>query len=205
MSSTCKMIIKLIVCEVEENQKQNFSIAQGSWKKLSSIKGFCGQFGGWNSSANEAIIIGIWDSLADVNEFMAFSHDKIVLENNQQATYIQCKVDYFEKVLSIPPLGNMVEPYCKSIFRVSYFHGVQDIEHFLKNQQEIWNTYMGQEEGMLGVFVLKSLEHNDYFVVISHWASIEHYNNNLQNIFPSLINQANSSILIQAEPSWSVF
>ncbi|MDW6002257.1 DUF4937 domain-containing protein [Vibrio mangrovi] len=206
------MIIKLITCQVEKDQKQNFSRSQQAWGKLSDIDGFAGQFGGWNKSEDQAIVIGVWDSYAHVQQFMASVHDEIFLSSGQQNTYQQCEVHYFEKVLTIRSLTNITEPTNHGIFRVAYCRGVQDTERFLCDQREVWNVYMGRADGMLGGYVLRSLEHDDYFVVISHWASEQHHQNYVQHIFPELINKVEpanyikdlSGCLIQEEQAWQV-
>jgi heme-degrading monooxygenase HmoA len=206
------MIIKLIVCDVEINQKDNFSKGQLAWKKLSNLDGFNGQIGGWNNSANQAIIIAVWDSVECIDKFMTSSHDKIFSESGQQNTYKRCEINYFEKILSIPSLDNSINLTDDSIFRIAYCKKVQDVEHFMKDQQEVWNIHMGQAKGMLGGFVLRNLEQKDYFIVVSHWASTKYHDNYVQHIFPKLKNQTMptnyikdlSGYLIQEESTWLV-
>lgn len=82
------MLLKWIVCQVSEEQKESFSEAQASWKKLSDVPGFLGQWGGWNlKEPMEACILSLWSDQESYQTFMSQIHDRIFLNSNQEATY----------------------------------------------------------------------------------------------------------------------
>lgn len=51
------MLLKTIFCKVDKQKKDLFSTAQKKWCDLQHLKGFHGQFGGWDE--DEACIFSI--------------------------------------------------------------------------------------------------------------------------------------------------
>lgn len=91
-------IAKYIECEVAPQQRSAISHCQQSWAMIAQCHGFVGQSGGWEANQCTAIIIGIWQSLLDMNNFMETTHDKFTTQNKQSDTYLTCRVHYFRLV-----------------------------------------------------------------------------------------------------------
>ncbi|MCR8641282.1 YdbC family protein [Paenibacillus sp. N1-5-1-14] len=97
------MLIKIIICTVNDESKENFSHAQSQWKDLKFARGFIAQVGGWNLvNPNEAVIVGFWKSMEDYKKFMADLHDRIMDSNEQGKSYEKIEVGLWttEEVLS---------------------------------------------------------------------------------------------------------
>ena len=89
------MFIKNIICDVDPNLKNAFSIAQSKWNDLKNCNGFMAQFGGWNSkNKHQAFITSVWENEEFYNNFMNNTHDLIVKNSNQNKTYISIKVTF---------------------------------------------------------------------------------------------------------------
>lgn len=87
------MLIKMIKCEVDEQYKDRFHLAQTKWTELKLAKGFVAQCGGWSLlNKEEAVIIGVWESIDAYTLFMNQNHDKIVDANGQVKTYKNIEV-----------------------------------------------------------------------------------------------------------------
>ncbi|MCS6158285.1 YdbC family protein [Shewanella baltica] len=205
-------IVKLITCQVENEQEQDFSQSQQIWKALSNCVGFRGQFGGWSQPERQAIIVGVWQSLEDVTAFMGSVHDELFSKSGQQTTYKQCDVHYFENILSIPSLTHHPADQNDNVIRLAYCRGVQDVERFLSDQRTIWNAHLGQADGMLGGCVARSLKQSDYFIVMTRWASNPAHENYVKTVLPTLKKQVlpesyienMPSCLVQEECLWEV-
>ena len=179
-------VFKIVTCQVNKNQQQDFSTSQLSWRQLSQCEGFGGQFGGWSQPDEQAIVVGVWQSQEHVAAFMESVHDKIFLKSGQRDTYTNCDVEYFEKFIDIPSSCDKYEIESDSVFRIAYCRGVQDIERLVADQHNVWNVHMGQAAGMLGGCVLRSLKQRNDFVVLTHWSSRGHHENYRNVIFPKL-------------------
>lgn len=82
------MLIKIIRCTTSETKKQLFSEAQTRWRKISDVKGFVAQFGGWNqNNPLEAVILGCWEDEAAYRRFMRDAHDEIYQYTSQTGTF----------------------------------------------------------------------------------------------------------------------
>ncbi|MCY7782233.1 YdbC family protein [Bacillus sp. FSL H8-0515] len=94
------MLIKKIVCEVDDANAEAFSKAQSQWGALSYISGFIKQAGGWRKTANgplTAEIIGVWENRAAYDHFMENEHDSIYEENEQKAVILSIEVALYEE------------------------------------------------------------------------------------------------------------
>lgn len=136
------MLIKLIVCSVEQNCRAAFSSAQEKWEVISTAPGLLGQFGGWDEERPEcACILSLWSDQASYDHFMKAIHDKVTNSNSQAGAYTSITVDFFSSLFSMP--GEFTD-LIKSI-PTSKFLRVADcrvkrerLGHFCKIQQEVW-------------------------------------------------------------------
>ena len=91
------MLIKMIKCQVNEDSRKLFHLAQTKWTELQSSRGFVAQLGGWNLwNKEEAVIIGLWESLDDYSHFMDKHHDNILNTNEQMGTYQKIEVSLWD-------------------------------------------------------------------------------------------------------------
>lgn len=87
------MLIKIIKCEVNEDSRYLFHAAQTKWTELKLANGFVTQLGGWNVlNKEEAVIIGVWETLEAYTLFMTENHGKIMNTNEQLKTYQKIEV-----------------------------------------------------------------------------------------------------------------
>lgn len=91
------MILKWIVCTVQEKKKEKFSDAQEKWSVLEHAKGFQWQIGGW-SAAGEACILACWENQKSYDIFMETIHDRIYLQTNQGKTYDDISVALYDAI-----------------------------------------------------------------------------------------------------------
>ena len=104
------MYIKHIYCIVDSNLKNEFSIAQKAWKKISVEKGFIAQIGGWSeTNPNKAVIISIWKNKKYYHHFMENVHDLITNTSKQAQTYAAIKTTFEEKIISKTKLNNEIQ------------------------------------------------------------------------------------------------
>ncbi|CAI6036049.1 hypothetical protein PAECIP112173_00823 [Paenibacillus sp. JJ-100] len=91
------MLIKMIKCQVNENSRKLFHLAQTKWTELQSCRGFVAQLGGWNLlNKEEAVIIGVWESSDAYSNFMDKHHDKLLNTNEQMSTYQKIEVSLWD-------------------------------------------------------------------------------------------------------------
>lgn len=82
------MLIKWIVCTVEAEARQAFSISQAGWGDLREVPGFIGQIGGWEKGDSpDACIVAFWKDEMTYKNFMENYHDRIYENNGQKGTY----------------------------------------------------------------------------------------------------------------------
>lgn len=90
------MIIKWIRCEVREEKKHLFTLAQSKWKGIRNVPGFIGQAGGWSSeNPGTALVAAFWSSESAYKNFMQSYHDDIYDGTAQKGTYESLKVDLY--------------------------------------------------------------------------------------------------------------
>lgn len=173
------MFIKWIVCEVEEDQKPAFSLAQEKWRKMVSSKGFLCQTGGWDiDNQNLACVIAFWENEADLQFFMKNMHDEIFHENNQNTTYKSINISHFNGKLEMHgQSSSLIDAFRKSSFlRIADCLVKPDrIVHFEKVQQEIWMPGMKNSRGMLGGFFSEDSNIDNRYLVSTFWDSEENH------------------------------
>jgi Domain of unknown function (DUF4937 len=162
------MLIKRIICRVREDQKESFSKYQQQWNRLSSVKGFIGQFGGWkNGQPLTACVYAFWETRKDYDRFMEKVHDVIFLNSGQGSTYSSIDVRLYDgnELGVMEEMSDLIE---SQYIRVSLGQVQQDKKlNFVKKQEEIWNPGMTAADGMMGGVYAFSLEEEDRFIVLT--------------------------------------
>jgi heme-degrading monooxygenase HmoA len=148
------MLIKWILCKVSEDTREAFSQSQANWTRLKTVDGFLGQVGGWNRNEPlEACIVAFWRDQQAFDEFMKFHHDSIVEGNGQQGTFHALSVILYEGVFEIAGSAVSLQEALSSgeLLRVAenVLYEGRD-EHFIEQQQRVWNPGMQTYTGMLG-------------------------------------------------------
>jgi heme-degrading monooxygenase HmoA len=203
-------IAKLIICDVDIEKRGDFSNSQCSWDQLSNCAGFGGQAGGWEDSSSTAIILGFWESQFHVSEFMRTTHDEVFQSSEQESTYRNCSVNYFKLVSTIS--GSSMDFARGGLFRITYCSGITDIDKFKQDQERIWNPQLSLQPGMLGGHVWCHVTYDDYYMVVTHWASKdahEKYTKGLlltlrEQVCPSDYIAQLSASQVELETLWSV-
>ncbi|ABE54712.1 hypothetical protein Sden_1426 [Shewanella denitrificans OS217] len=171
-------IMKLIRCKVATDKRAAFCAAQQAWQPMADCDGFIAQLGGWviaadnpnadnidsaapsleapdineESPALDAIIVGIWQSEADLRQFMAREHDRILEQSQQQASYISCKVKRFN-IIDIDTSngtqpnssGPLLSDSDSQLLQIIQFDGVTEIDMFINKLAAIKHTALQQE------------------------------------------------------------
>lgn len=165
------MIIKRILCEVNEGQKDTFYEEQKQWTPLSTVKGFLGQVGGWSKKHPlTAYVYSFWESQTHYDCFMQHIHDEIFIHSGQKETCTSIKVNLFQEKLSIPGIEEQMDKVLKNTnyIRVALAHVKEHkLPHFVEIQKKIWNAGMKKAEGVLGGTFAYSQKDSSHFLVLS--------------------------------------
>lgn len=186
------MLIKTIFCQVENEQKPAFSIAQQQWDHLQHVDGFYGQVGGWNE--NEACIFTAWEHMNTYQKFMKDVHDEVLEGSQQKLTYTSCKTALYQSLFSIT-----CNPFTEGLKQCSFARvAICDVKEgkenqFLHVQETVWNKGMSEQEGMLGGIVGKSLLDTNRYIVLSLWRDERAHQNYVDGAFQALYHHANVS------------
>ena len=160
--------MKLIHCKVAADKRAAFCEAQQAWQPMADCEGFIAQLGGWGIPAGDAdsndirlaapdldaIIVGIWQSEADLSQFMTREHDPILEQNQQQASYISCKVKRFNIIdidTSNGTQTNSSGPLISEsdsdsqLLHIIKFDGVTEIDMFINKLAAIKHATLQQK------------------------------------------------------------
>jgi len=198
-------LAKLICCQVDHthqnNQRMAFSRAQMAWERTADCIGFGGQLGGWAEEDCKAYIFALWDNQPHVAHFMATRHNDIIVNNNQNATYRSCSVNYFKldhhlsssnaTSLSGEDIVNI------KLMRIADCRGITDIARFRHDQQVIWNPALSACDGMLRLCVWRSLNDAHHMLVVSFWASFQAHQDYCSEVYPTLNAEAKPNSYIK--------
>ncbi len=210
------MLVKLITCEVPDENLERFAAGQAAWSALAKVDGFLGQLGGWElSDWNRAVIVGLWRDAEAYNRFMSDAHDAIFESHGQQDSYTSSDISLWQSVLGIPgslhALGQAVEQ--AGLIRIALCRlrpGRR--EHFVEVQRNTWNPGMAASGGLLcGVFS-RHCDDEDRFAVCTLWSSEAEHRRYRETIFHELRRAARveddcsavAGMLVGCEASWKV-
>lgn len=208
------MLIKWIRCQVTENQKSPFSLAQEQWSLVKGTNGFLGQIGGWDlRNPLEAGILSIWEDSLAYHRFMKDVHDHIFEKNQQKETYKKIFVNIYETIASVGQI-DMTTLFGEGDFlRVAecYVNEGKN-NHFEEMQFNVWNTGMTSSPGMRSGLFCRHQTANDTYLVATLWENEEFHQQYVDRKLPSLIKQSEvkadtSKIignLINLNPNWTV-
>ncbi|MCA1058878.1 YdbC family protein [Rossellomorea aquimaris] len=191
------MLIKRINCKVNDDQRDAFSEYQQQWGRLSSVKGFMGQLGGWsNKQPNVACVYAFWETRKAYEIFMEEVHDMIFSTFGQGSTYSSIDVDVFDEVGSVLKTVNemravIMQSQCVRISLVDLKGNKK--EHFILQQEQIWNPGMAATAGMVGGTYAFSLKDKNHFLVLTGWKDEVYHRYYVDRRFPDLYRSANPS------------
>jgi len=210
------MIVKLIRCQVADEFKEKFSIAQRVWSELTVVEGFVGQAGGWEAGKdNLAVIVAWWRDQPSYDQFMRVNHDPIYKKSGQAGSYESCEVDYWEAQFDIAGEQRHVQGAIPdgALMRLAWCEVRPDrVEHFVQVQKNFWNPAMASAGGMLaGVFSRNVKVENQYLVCTLWWTIAAHDEyrerciSNLRDQSEVVKNVAHlDGFVVHIDPSWSV-
>lgn len=169
------MFIKWIVCEVKENLKKDFSIAQEQWIETQNCDGFYAQVGGFDlKNKNIAYIVSFWDTEQSLKLFMKNIHDKVILNSNQAEFYNSINVRHFTLSSKIEnEFKVLVDTLSKSKFLqvIDSFVKPNKFEHFKSAQKDIWISEMKNNKGISGGLFLEDVNNSLKYLVSIFWNS----------------------------------
>ncbi len=177
------MLIKWIICIVEDHKKQAFSYAQEKWSETEKSNGFIAQVGGWDlKNKNEACIISLWESRKSLNNFMTNTHDTIFNRIKQDKTYTTIEVKYFDSANSISDNYELLKEEIKDskYLRIETLKVSKDeIEDFKKAEINHSTAIPGKE-------ISKSTTNKEEYIISTFCNNVEnniiHINNNFNQI-----------------------
>lgn len=207
------MIIKWIVCKVPPSSKEAFSSAQQQWKALAGVKGFYGQFGGWNrKDPREACIVSLWENRESYERFMKREHDRIFYGSGQKNTYESIQVHLYRNKMELKASqGAMIGE--GALLRIAdWVIKAEKNNHFIKMQEKVWTPGMASAPGMIGGWFAESIQAPYRYLVLSLWETEQHHDAYARECLSDLLRAAQTEKDIQAmdgkvirlENSWSV-
>ncbi|NQZ07260.1 MAG: DUF4937 domain-containing protein [Algicola sp.] len=222
-----KLLGKLIVCNVLPEQRRPFSIAQQAWHKTALSRGFVGQLGGWrqnqtepdNPSANQSVILALWQNRQCLDHFMNHLHDEIYEQSAQKNTYLNCKIAFLNRLLIIPAeQGSESTVGAKpALMRMSDCEVLPGrVEHFIEAQKNVWNPNMAQAKGMMGghfwQFSGQDEAQSNRFLVTTFWQDQSCHDLYVEQHLPLLKVQAEVELdiktisggVVELEQSWRI-
>ena len=93
-----RIILKWIICKVDNIHRERFSQAQLAWNSISGITGFKGQWGGFYHQSSH--IFAMWDSLENYYQFMQRDHDRITQITHQEKFYTGITINLLESQIN---------------------------------------------------------------------------------------------------------
>lgn len=184
------MLAKLIVCDVDPRQRDDFAAAQRCWSGLAGADGFHGQCGGWDAARRSAaVILGWWASRGQYNRFMRELHDPIVAATRQTETYRSIETSLWESLLDMPGecdnwTTRMTAAGLIRIARCNVRAGRED--HFVQIQQRHWRPAMAAVPGMLGGVFSRAVSTPRDYIVCTFWRSVNAHRDYVQDHLPAL-------------------
>lgn len=183
------MHIKLIVCNVKENLKRDFSKAQEKWFETRQADGFVGQIGGWDlNNENDACIVSFWKNKKSLESFMQNTHDKIIHGNQQHENYNSLSVAKYDTVIDMEGSSSSLVDAIKfgKLLRIAdCLVREEKAQHFETVQKAIWLPGMKKANGMLGGHFSKAADHTPNYLVSSLWDSIENHKDYVSHQLPA--------------------
>ena len=214
------MLLKWIVCQVAPESLGAFSQAQAQWRRLETVDGFRGQFGGWDTrntsgSRHVACILGLWRDSDSYRDFMSNVHDPVVDASGQAATYTSATTALFDVQINID--GSQSD--LRTAIADSRFLRVADCRlrpgrepHFRQVQADVWNPGMAAAGGLLAGALSQSIRDERRFLVTTLWQSEQSHAAYVRDRLPQLRERAavESDVaelnghMVVLEPSWRV-
>lgn len=173
------MVVKWIVCDIKNNLKKEFSVAQEQWMETQNAIGFIGQVGGWDmENKNTACIISFWENEKFLKLFMENIHDKIFFSNKQYEYYNSIDVEYFNSLFGMGTKSSSLIDLLSNakLLRIEIWKVKQDkIEYFEMVKKNVWFPEMKKVKGKLGGFCSKAESDSLRYLVSAFWDNTGDY------------------------------
>ncbi|WP_445946184.1 DUF4937 domain-containing protein [Shewanella sp.] len=218
-------LLKLIRCKVAAEKRAAFCNSQQAWQPIADCKGFIAQLGGWEIPSNnqglddthlstadsDAIVLGMWRSEADLSQFMAFEHDKIFDINQQQTSYLSCKVSRFNEVSAIHQAEVNDKTSSPALLHIKQYNGVINI-HIFRAILMAWLSVATQKQRKpICIHIWQHTEDTDCLLITSLWKNQQAYEQDRHSphritIQSRLNTQCHSTkdCLIKLESLWNI-
>ena len=171
------MLIKWIICKVENHENHVYALAHAESPEMIKSKGFIAQSCGCNlNNKNEACIVSFWDNKESLDYFMINTHDTIFNNTKQVETYSSIEVKYFD---SLNDKSDNYELIKEGINKAKYI----DIKTLKSNKDEFENfkkTKINNSTIILGKELIKSGSNNFEYLISTFCNNFESNNSHLQ-------------------------
>jgi heme-degrading monooxygenase HmoA len=210
------MLVKWIVCEVAEDQRERFDNAQQAWRRIRYADGLVAQVGGWDVAApGSACILALWRDDRSYRQFMATLHDAVVEDSGQSRVYPSIRHEVFDVVSRMP--GQ--RPRLHDAFSAGRLLRFADCRvkagragHFVRAQLDVWTPGMASAKGMYGGVFACHGEQQERFVVATAWEDEELHGLYTEHHLPELRARADTEAdideierrLVALEPNWTI-
>jgi len=190
------MLIKWIICKVENHKIHAFSYAQEKWSEMIKSKGFIAQTGGWDlNNKNEACIISFWENKESLDNFMKNTHDTIFNNTKQVKTYSSIEVEYFD---SLNDISDNYELLKEGIYGAKFLN-IKTLKASKDAFESFKKTKINNSTIILGKEHIKSGSNNFEYLISTFCNNFESNNSHLQ---PN-INQFLERLILLVD-SWKI-
>ena len=187
------MLLKWIVCEVEEDQTETFHAAQVAWSQIRATVGLIAQLGGWSTTGHEACILAIWDDRPSYERFFRFVHDSVTYRQIQTRTYRRASIALGAGLIRMRGAA----PTLADAAGESGFLRVADCQvqparrnQFIDAQLRVWEPGMADCPGQLGGAFSVVEGTDDRFLVTTLWRDEDSHDGYVRDSQPGLKSQA---------------
>lgn len=189
-----EVLLKWIRCEVPDQSRRAFSVAQEAWSALRGLPGFIAQVGGWCvADSSTACLLGAWRDRSSYDAFMRGAHDEIFDASGQRKMYRSGSVALVAELLPMPgdcaSIGEAIGG--ASLLRVAdcTVHPGR-AESFIEAQRTVWQPGMAAAPGMLAGSFGCVEGADDRFLVATLWTDQAAHDGYARDMLPALRSKA---------------
>lgn len=207
------MLLKWVTCSVSEETREAFGSAQRGWSAIAGQPGLLGQVGGWDTTTDDAHVLGLWADNQSYEAFMQRRHDVVAEQTGQASTYQAIETATGSPIFTIPgDSSTLAEAIAGGVVLRIADCEVTDgrRDHFVQVQREVWAPGMAAAGGMLGgVFTQLG---PDRYLVTTWWSDVAAHERYVSENVIRLREQAGaddditslSGHVLVLEPRWKV-
>lgn len=201
------MYLKLILCYVKKENRQEFTERQRAWSDIKDVNGLIFQVGGWSNINTEiACKLALWQSKEFYADFHLNVHDELARKAGHQHLYYKIETDFFFPQQELSPGNKLTGMLNASTFlRVADCHvHASYVQQFLDAQEKIWIPAMQHANGMHGGYFSKHEKEPRRFLVCSFWSNGRTHGEYVSNQVPQLRERSQVAATVSEMKSYYV-